>query len=67
MKKLVLLSVVLFTSVSLLTACGEKGTGNATEDATECATPCATGNDCTTKNVDSTKVSTGVVSDSTKK
>lgn len=33
MKKLFLISLTLFTTISLLTACGEKGTGNATEDA----------------------------------
>ena len=56
MKKLILLSVTFFTIISLLTACGEKGTGNATEDATKCATPCATGDSCGTTNVaDSTK------------
>jgi len=62
MKKLVLLSAAFLTTVSLLTSCGEKGTGNATECASDCATECATAN--TTK-VDSTKVSTDVVVDTT--
>ena len=57
MKKLVLLSAAFLTTISLLTACGEKGTGNATDDATKCATPCATEEACgTTKAVaDSTQ------------
>ena len=56
MKKLVLLSVTFFTTISLLTACGEKGTANATDDATKCSTPCATEETCGTANVaDSTK------------
>lgn len=56
MKKLVLLSASFLTTVSLLTSCGEKGTGNATEDATKCATPCATEETCGTTNVaDTTK------------
>lgn len=59
MKKLVLLSAAFLTTASLLTSCGEKGTGNATECASDCATKCVT--------VDSTKVATGVVSDTTKK
>lgn len=58
MKKLVLLSAAFLTTVSLLTSCGEKGTGNATECATECAT-------ANTTKVDSTKVSTDVVVDTT--
>ena len=62
MKKLVLLSAAFLTTVSLLTSCGEEGTGNATECATECATKCATAN---TTEVDSTKVSTDVVVDTT--
>jgi hypothetical protein len=57
MKKLVLLSVVFFTTISLLTSCGEKGTGNATEDATA---------DSTKVVVDSTLNSTDVVADTTK-
>jgi len=60
MKKLVLLSVAIFTTVSLLTSCGEKSTGNATENATPTATPEAT--------VDATVNATDVVeSDTTKK
>jgi len=34
MKKLFLISLVFFTTFTVLTACGEKGTGNATADAT---------------------------------
>ena len=50
MKKLVLLSVVFFTTISLLTSCGEKGTGNATEEATkEC---CDSTKNCTTNVAD---------------
>ena len=42
MKKLVLLSAAFLTTISLLTACGEKGTGNTTSDATPEATVEAT-------------------------
>ena len=53
MKKLVLLSAAFFTTISLLTACGEKGTGNATDEATkEC---CDSTTECTPK-VDSVVV-----------
>jgi predicted small lipoprotein YifL len=51
MKKLFLISLVFFTTFTVLTACGEKGTGNATEDATAV--------------VDSTANATGVVKDTT--
>ena len=34
MKKLFLISLTIFTTVSLMTSCGEKGTGNATPEAT---------------------------------
>ncbi len=34
MKKLFLISLTIFTTLSLVTSCGEKGTGNATADAT---------------------------------
>lgn len=59
MKKLVLISIAFFTTLSLLTACGEKGTGNATEVATPEATQEVT--------LDSTSNATEVVEDSTKK
>ena len=42
MKKLFSISLVIFTAISLMTSCGEKGTGNATADATADATPEAT-------------------------
>jgi predicted small lipoprotein YifL len=38
MKKLFSISLVIFTAISLMTSCGEKGTGNATADATPEAT-----------------------------
>jgi len=38
MKKLFLISLTIFTTISLITSCGEKGTGNATADATPEAT-----------------------------
>ena len=60
MKKLVLLSFAVLTTVSLLTACG----GSATENATENATPTAT----TEATVESTDNATEVVvADTTKK
>jgi hypothetical protein len=34
MKKLFLISLTIFTTISLMTSCGEKGTGNATPEAT---------------------------------
>ena len=50
MKKLVLLSAAFLTTVSLLTSCGEKGTGNATENTTkEC---CDSTKNCTTNVAD---------------
>jgi hypothetical protein len=59
MKKLVLLSAAFLTTVSLLTSCGEEGTGNATEVSTPTASPEATV-------ADSTVNGTGVVADTTK-
>jgi predicted small lipoprotein YifL len=55
MKKLFLFSLAIFTTISLMTSCGEKGTGNATEDATKDATVV----------VDSTANATEVVKDTT--
>jgi predicted small lipoprotein YifL len=50
MKKLFILSLAVFTSLSLLTSCGEKGTGNATENTTkEC---CDSTKNCTTNVAD---------------
>jgi predicted small lipoprotein YifL len=57
MKKLLILSLSFFTTISLLTACGEKGTGNATEDATA---------DSTKVVVDSTSNATEVADTTTK-
>jgi predicted small lipoprotein YifL len=51
MKKLFLFSLAIFTTISLMTSCGEKGTGNVTEDATVV--------------VDSTANATEVVKDTT--
>jgi hypothetical protein len=42
MKKLFLISLTIFTTISLMTSCGENGTGNATANATANATPEAT-------------------------
>jgi hypothetical protein len=53
MKKLFILSLSFFMTISLLTACGEKGTGNATEEVTkEC---CDSTKNCTTNVVDTLK------------
>jgi len=50
MKKLFILSLSFFMTISLLTACNEKGTGNATEEATkEC---CDSTKNCTTNVAD---------------
>ena len=42
MKKLFLISLTIFTTISLMTSCGENGTGNATANATPEATVEAT-------------------------
>ena len=53
MKKLFLISLTIFTTISLMTSCGEKGTGNATEEVTkEC---CDSTKNCTTNVVDTLK------------
>ncbi len=50
MKKLFIISLTIFTSLSLLTSCGEKGTGNATENTKkEC---CDSTENCTTNVAD---------------
>lgn len=59
MKKLLLISLAVFTTVSILTSCG----GNATENATENATANCTEN-CT---VNCTGNATEVVKDTTAK
>lgn len=51
MKKLLSISIAIFTTVILMSACGENGTGNATENATENVV------------VDSTQNATDVVKD----
>jgi len=48
MKKLLMISTIFFTVITILTACGEKGTGNASQNVTkEC---CDSTENCT-KNV----------------
>lgn len=61
MQKLILLSIVLFTTITLMTACGEKGNGATTEATTEVST------DEVTNVSDSTLTTTEVVSETTKK
>jgi hypothetical protein len=61
MQKLILLSIVIFTTITLMTACGENGNGSTTETTTEVSSQDVT-------NVsDSTLTTTEVVSDTTKK
>ena len=61
MQKLIFLSIVLFTTITLMTACGENGNGSTTETTTEVSSQDVT-------NVsDSTLTTTEVVSDTTKK
>ena len=57
MQKLIFLSIVLFTTITLMTACGENGNGATTEVSTEEVTNVS----------DSTLTTTEVVSDTTKK
>jgi hypothetical protein len=57
MQKLIILSIVLFTTITLMTACGENGNGATTEVSTEEVTNVS----------DSTLTTTEVVSDTTKK
>jgi hypothetical protein len=57
MQKLILLSIAIFTTITLMTACGENGNGATTEVSTEEVT-----------NVSDSTLTTGeVVSDTTKK
>ena len=61
MQKLILLSIAIFTTITLMTACGENGNGATTETTTEVSSQ-------EVKNVsDSTLTTTEVVSDTTKK
>jgi hypothetical protein len=61
MQKLILLSIVLFTTITLMTACGENGNGATTEITTEVSSEDVT-------NVsDSTLTTTEVISETTKK
>lgn len=56
MKKLFLISLSFFATISLMTSCSEKNaTENASSNATECATKCATP-DATETVKDSTNV-----------
>ena len=57
MQKLILLSIVIFTTITLMTACGENGNGATTEVSTEEVTNVS----------DSTLTTSEVVSDTTKK
>ena len=57
MQKLIILSIVLFTTITLMTACGENGNGATTEVSTEEVTNVS----------DSTLTTSEVVSDTTKK
>jgi hypothetical protein len=57
MQKLIILSIVLFTTITLMTACGENGNGSTTDASTEEVTNVS----------DSTLTTTEVVSDTTKK
>ena len=61
MQKLILFSIAIFTTITLMTACGENGNGATTETTTEVSSQDVT-------NVsDSTLTTTEVVSDTTKK
>ena len=61
MQKLILLSIAIFTTITLMTACGENGNGATTETTTEVSSQDVT-------NVsDATLTTTEVVSDTTKK
>ena len=61
MQKLILFSIAIFTTITLMTACGENGNGSTTDASTEVSSEDVT-------NVsDSTLTTTEVVSDTTKK
>jgi hypothetical protein len=57
MQKLILLSIAIFTTITLMTACGENGNGATTEVSTEEVTNVS----------DSTLTTSEVVSDTTKR
>ena len=57
MQKLIFFSIAIFTTITLMTACGENGNGTTTEVSTEEVTNVS----------DSTLTTTEVVSDTTKK
>ena len=57
MQKLILLSIAIFTTITLMTACGENGNGTTTEVSTEEVTNVS----------DSALTTSEVVSDTTKK
>jgi hypothetical protein len=57
MQKLILFSIAIFTTITLMTACGENGNGATTEVSTEEVTNVS----------DSTLTTSEVVSDTTKK
>jgi hypothetical protein len=57
MQKLILLSIAIFTTITLMTACGENGNGATTEVSTDEVTNVS----------DSTLTTTEVVSETTKK
>ena len=60
MQKLILLSIAIFTTITLMTACGENGNGATTETTTEVSSQDVT-------NVsDSTLTTTEVVSETKK-
>ena len=60
MQKLILFSIAIFTTITLMTACGENGNGATTETTTEVSSQDVT-------NVsDSTLTTTEVVSETTK-
>ena len=61
MQKLILLSIAIFTTITLMTACGENGNGSTTETTTEVSSQDVT------HVSDSTLTTTEVVSDTTKK
>jgi hypothetical protein len=57
MQKLIFFSIAIFTTITLMTACGENGNGATTEVSTDEVTNVS----------DSTLTTTEVVSDTTKK
>ena len=61
MQKLIFFSIAIFTTITLMTACGENGNGTTTDASTEVSSEDVT-------NVsDSTLTTTEVVSETTKK